>query len=57
MVETEPVEPVEPVEKKKVTAAMINEEFLDKFEGLNVEEPKKKKVVKKKFDGASTSHT
>jgi hypothetical protein len=62
--EAEPVEPVEAVMKKKVyklkfkegvTAAMIDKEFLDKFEGLNVEEPKKKKVVKKKFDGASSS--
>jgi hypothetical protein len=64
--EAEPVEPVEPVVKKKVfklkpkegvTYAEIDKAFLEKFEGLEVEEPKKKKVVKKKSDGASTSHT
>jgi hypothetical protein len=68
----EPVEAVETVEpvggvvvkklyklkyKEGVTAAMVDEAFLEKLKGLNVEEPKKKKVVKKKFDGASTSHT
>jgi hypothetical protein len=64
--EFKPVEPVGGVVVKKlyklkykegVTAAMVDKEFLDKFEGLKVEEPKKKKIVKKKIDGASTSHT
>jgi hypothetical protein len=36
--------------KEGVTAAKIDEEFLAEFEGLEVEEPKKKKVVKKKYD-------
>jgi hypothetical protein len=61
--EAEPVEPVEAVMKKKVyklkfkegvTAAMVDEKFLEEFKGLEFEKPKKK-VVKKKCEGASTS--